>query len=237
MYCAESWTPVCHWYGEAHIRIVAWSASLSLKHNTVLPHWHCFYFNVYFESMWAVFKLPINHNFNIFGETLFAKDDSSSCQRCQDGRSAAEHLPGAGENSAPCSPSSEPEKGHSVSGSVALWPFQLVTQFVLFSGRKEISPKIILLNNSWVRMWKLNTLTWIVENLISIWKLWEYAYKVKWVKKKKSIVCHSILGIIFSLTCFQSVRNVDIIIDSLLQQSHHLKENKRFHCKKICSHL
>lgn len=43
--CEESWTPVCHRYGESCIRIVAWSVCLCLVHNSVLPHWHCSHFN------------------------------------------------------------------------------------------------------------------------------------------------------------------------------------------------
>lgn len=78
--CETCWTSVCHRYGKPCISIVAWSASLSPAHNTVLPHWHCTRFNVYFESMWAVFNciwtttptfLSFFLFFCLFGETMF----------------------------------------------------------------------------------------------------------------------------------------------------------------------
>lgn len=43
--CEEGWTPECHRYGEGPVGVVAWSASLSLVHNAVLPHWHCSHFS------------------------------------------------------------------------------------------------------------------------------------------------------------------------------------------------
>lgn len=81
--CKESWTLVCHRYGGACIRVVAWRPPTLTRLPFAPPA----------LKTWGLLSTAYEPEPNTSaGHCLFAKEKSS--QRCHDGQSAAEHKPG-----------------------------------------------------------------------------------------------------------------------------------------------
>ena len=166
--CEESWTTVCHRYGGLWLEVplCLWYTALSSHANTATISTStlkaCGLFSTASEPQLQFF---------FWGGDTYYMQKEKSCQRCQDERSAAEHRPSS--SSAICSliyiigGRERAWTGTFCSNQCPCCPFQQVTLFALFLKMCKL--------DTWACGWWSFVPTLYLS---SIWKWWEYCYKI-----------------------------------------------------------